>query len=460
MMGQQGPAQEQLFYTFSLESYGPADHLLRRIDCVLDLTDLRQHLAPYYSHTGRPSIDPELMIRMLIVGYCFGIRSERRLCEEVHLNLAYRWFCRLGLERPVPEHSTFSKNRHGRFRDSGAFRWLFDEVRRRCMAAGLVKGEVFAVDASVVAADARGQRSAPGTARVDCNDERLRTRAVCEYLAALDESQAPPKNVSLTDPQARWTCAPGGPAFFAYSTNYLIDVEHGVIVDVEATPANRSEEVESTKRMIERVEATFALKPERLIGDMAYGSAPMLAWLVEDKDIEPHVPVWDKTRRTDGSLSRSDFIRDEKADEYRCPQGQPLRSQWRAFSTPRHHVTRADTIIYRASQHACRDCPLKARCCPNTPMRKIARSIHEEARDVARRINESEQYLRSRKQRKKVEMLFAHLKRILRLDRLRLRGLSGAFDEFTLAAAAQNLRRLAKLAGHARPPDRGPPVPA
>jgi len=460
MMGQQGPAQEQLFYTFSLESHVPADHLLRRIDCVLDLTDLRQHLAPHYSHTGRPSIDPELMIRMLIVGYCFGIRSERRLCEEVHLNLAYRWFCRLGLERPVPEHSTFSKNRHGRFRDSGAFRWLFDEVLRRCMAAGLVKGEGFAVDASVVAADARGQRSVPGTASVDWNDKRLRTRAVREYLAALDESQAPPKNVSLTDPQARWTCAPGGPAFFAYSTNYLIDVEHGVIVDVEATPANRSEEVESTKRMIDRVEATFALKPERLIGDMAYGSAPMLAWLVEDKDIEPHVPVWDKTQRTDGSLSRSDFIWDEKADEYRCPQGQPLRSQWRAFSTPRHHVTRADTIIYRASQHACRDCPLKARCCPNTPMRKIARSIHEEARDMARRINESDQYLRSRKQRKKVEMLFAHLKRILRLDRLRLRGLSGAFDEFTLAAAAQNLRRLAKLVGHARPPDRGLPAPA
>jgi transposase len=460
MMGQQGPSQEQLFYAFSLESHIPADHLLRRIDSVLDLSDLRQHLAPYYSHTGRPSIDPELMIRMLIVGYCFGIRSERRLCEEVHLNLAYRWFCRLGLERPVPEHSTFSKNRHGRFRDSGAFRWLFDEVLRRCMAAGLVKGEGFAVDASVVAADASGQRSVPGTASVDWNDERLRTRAVREYLAALDESQAPPRSVSLTDPQARWTCAPGGPAFFAYSTNYLIDVEHGVIVDVEATPANRSHEVESTKRMIERVEATFALKPERLIGDMAYGTAAMLAWMVEDKGIEPHVPVWDKTQRTDESLSSSAFQWNAEADEYRCPQGHPLRSQWRAFRNPRNHITKADTIIYRSSQSDCKACPLKERCCPNTPARKIARSVHEEARDVARRINASDQYRRSRRERKKVEMLFAHLKRILRLDRLRLRGLSGAFDEFTLAAAAQNLRRLAKLAGHGPPPDHGLPAPA
>jgi len=460
MMGQQGAAQEQLFYAFSIESHVPADHLLRRIDRVLDLSDLRRHLAPFYSHTGRPSIDPELMIRMLIVGYCFGIRSERRLCEEVHLNLAYRWFCRLGLERPVPEHSTFSKNRHGRFRDSGTFRWLFDEVLRRSMAAGLVKGEGFAVDASVVAADASGQRSVPGTASVDWSDERLRTRAVREYLAALDESQAPPKSVSLTDPQARWTCAPGGPAFFAYSTNYLIDVEHGLIVDVEATPSYRSHEVESTKRMIERVEATFALKPERLIGDMAYGGATMLAWLVDDKGIEPHVPVCDKTQRTDGTLSITDFVWNEQADEYRCPRGQPLRSHWRAFKNPRDHITHADTIIYRSTQTACAACPMKLRCCPNTPTRKIARSIHEEARDVARRINASDQYRQSRKQRKKVEMLFAHLKRILRLDRLRLRGLSGAFDEFTLAATAQNLRRLAKLAGHGPPADHGLPAPA
>lgn len=453
MMGQHSGSQDRLFYSFDLDTHVPADHLLRRIDHVLDLSELRQHLAPFYSHTGRPSIDPELMVRMLIIGYCFGVRSERRLCEEVHLNLAYRWFCRLGLEDAVPEHSTFSKNRHGRFRASGAFRWLFDEVLRRCMAAGLVKGEGFAVDASVVAADASRQRSVPGSTAMDWNDPALSTRAVREYFEALDgEPQVPPRNISLTDPQARWTAAPGGPAFYAYSTNYLIDLAHGVIVDVAATPANRSMEVESTKTMIDRVEAQFALKPERLIGDMAYGAAPMLAWMVDDKGIEPHVPVWDKTQRTDETFSSSDFKWDAEANEYRCPQGHPLRSQWRAFRNPRLHVTKADTIIYRSSQSDCKSCPLKQRCCPNTPMRKIARSVHEEARDVARRINTSDQYRRSRRERKKVEMLFAHLKRILRLDRLRLRGLSGASDEFTLAAAAQNLRRLAKFA-------QGPPLP-
>src|SRR5262249_28492686 len=150
MMGEQRDNQQRLFYSFNLDEHVPADHLLRGINQFLDLSDLRSYLAPFYSHTGRPSIDPELMIRMLIVGYCFGIRSERRLCEEVHLNLAYRWFCRLGLEGAVPGPSTFSKTRHGRFRESDAFRHVFEAVLARCMTEGLVGAEGFAIDASVV----------------------------------------------------------------------------------------------------------------------------------------------------------------------------------------------------------------------------------------------------------------------------------------------------------------------
>jgi len=202
-----------LFYSFNLEDHVPAQHLLRSIDQCLDLSDLRAYLADFYSPIGRPSIDPELMVRLLVVGYCYGIRSERRLCEEVHLNLAYRWFCRLGLEDEVPNHSTFSKNRHGRFRDSDLFRWLFNEVLRRCMAAGLVKSEGFAVDASIIKADASRQRGVAGD-EVDWNDPKLSSRAVREYLEALDEealAEALPKKISLTDPQSRWTAAPGGP---------------------------------------------------------------------------------------------------------------------------------------------------------------------------------------------------------------------------------------------------------
>ncbi|MFL1565176.1 transposase, partial [Pseudomonas sp. O64] len=250
---------------------------------------------------------------------------------------------------------------------------------------------------------------------------------------------------------SRWTAAPGGPAFFAYSTNYLIDVEHGVIMDVELTPAHRTAEVESTKTMIDRVEELFDIKPDRLIGDTAYGTAPMLAWMVEEKDIEPHVPVWDKTERKNDSFSSNDFHWNEEAHEYRCPSGNVLRSEWRAFKNERSHLTKANTIIFRSRQTDCATCPMKAKCSPKTSVRKIARSVHDAARDVARRIAKTPEYVRSRHEHKTVEMLFAHLKRNLKLDHLRLRGMSGATDEFTLADAVQNLRRLAKLTPQGAP---------
>jgi transposase len=457
MIGHRKTDQSRLFYSFNLEDHIPQNHLLRGIDQCLDLSGLRKQLADHYSPTGRPSIDPELLIRMLIVGYCYGIRSERRLCEEVHLNLAYRWFCRLGLEDSVPDHSTFSKNRHGRFRENATFRWLFEEVVRRCMAADLVKGEGFAVDASLIEANASHQHSIQPDERVDWTNPDINTRAMREYLAALDDetlAAVVPRKVSLSDPDSRWTAAKGGIAFFAYSTNYLIDTGNGIILDVEATPANRTAEVESTKLMVDRVEERFDLKPERLIADTAYGTAPMLGWMVDEKGIEPHIPVFDKTERKDGTFQRDDFQWDEEANEYRCPAGKALRSNWRPFKNLRSHITQADTIIYRASARDCATCPMKEQCCPNMMSRKIHRSIHEQARDVARNIAETPEYQRSRYERRKVEMLFAHLKSILNLGRLRLHGLSGARDEFTLAAAVQNLRRMANLIAHGPPGDR------
>ena len=397
---------------------------------------------------------------MLIVGYCYGIRSKRRLCEEVSLNLAYRWFCRLGLEDAVPEHSTFSKNRHGRFRVSDTFRFLFEESVRRCLLERLIGGEGFATDASVVKADANRQRGVPGQTVDDHFDVEQASRPVREYLQTLEQENpdiATPKNISLTDPQARWTAAPGGPAFYAYSTNYLIDIQHNIIVDVEPTPAHRSLEVESTKTMLERVEHNHALKPTRLIGDTAYGVAPMLAWLVEEKGIAPHVPVWDKTDSNPDVLGRAAFQWDAEADCYHCPAGHRLQARRRNFTTPRSAVTKASTIIYRSRQQDCKVCEHKTHCCPNTTFKKIARSVHEDARDVARALAQTPEYRQSRKDRKKVEILFAHLKRILKLDRLRLRGLTGAHDEFLLAATVQNLRRMAVLL--VKPPDKGKCIP-
>jgi transposase len=441
MMGYRQVEQAALFYEFSLERHVPIDHLLRSIDRFVELGELRRELAAFYSTMGRPSIDPELMIRMLIVGYCFGIRSERRLCEEVHLNLAYRWFCRLGLDGCVPDHSTFSKNRHGRFRQSDLLRRLFEIVLRRCINEGLVGGEGFAVDASLIKAEANRQKGIEGEQGLP---PEATGRAVAEYLAVLDDAafgaatEVAPKFISPTDPAARWTGAHGGPAFFAYSTNYLIDVENAIIVDVEATTAIRQAEVLAAKRMIERSMERFDLYPTRLMGDSAYGSADMLGWLVDEHGIEPHVTVFDKSARKDDTFSRDDFTYDHERDAYFCPGGKKL-------TTTGTLVNDDATILYRASKHDCTGCALKPRCCPNTPARKVPRSIHEGARDMARQIAKSWEGRTSRRMRKKIEMLFAHLKRILKLDRLRLRGPNGARDEFLLAATAQNIRKLAKL---------------
>ena len=450
MMGRLDREQEQLFYSFRLDDAVPDDHPVRGIAGVLDLSWVHGELAPYYPTIGRPSIDPVLMIRMLVVGYGFAIRSERMLCREVQVNLAYRWFCGLGIEDKVPDHSAFSRARNERFRDSDIFRQVFERVVESCIAAGLIGGEGFAVDASLIAADANKQRSVPGAEWLKARDPKTASRAVKEYLATLDDaafgaaSEVVPKFVSPSDPAAQWTGAMRGPAFFAYADNYLIDVKFGIIMDVEASRAIRQAEVGAAKTMIGRTEERFGLKPERLAADTAYGSGKNLNWLVNGKDIAPHIPVIDKSKREDGTFSREDFRFDKERNVYVCPANKPLTTTGTAIDE--------ETLRYIASTSDCRGCLLKAQCCPKTSFRSIPRSIYEEARDVARALAKTQAFEQSRRERKRVEMLFAHLKRILKLGRLRLRGPRGAQDEFTLAAIAQNLRRLAKLVVRPPPP--------
>lgn len=453
MMGPRQVAQGALFYEFSIEDHVPQGHMLRAMDRFVDLTGIRHYLASYYSTTGRPSVDPELMIRMLLVGYAMGVRSERRLCEEVHLNLAYRWFCRLDLSDPVPDHSTFSKNRHGRFRDSDLLRHVFETVVARCIAEGLVSGQRFAVDASLIEADTNRQNSSSQAEWTpDAISPEQAPRAVREYLETLDDAAfgaatpVKPKFTSHSDPASQWTAARKGPAYFAYSVNYMIDTDHAVILDIEATRSVRQAELGAMQTMVDRVCDTFDLRPERMIADTAYGTGPLLEWLVKDRGIAPHIPVVDKSGRKDGTFERADFIFDAENDAYFCPGGKELKQSRRAFTTPRQAKPDKDGILrYRARKSDCDVCALKTQCCPKEPQRKVTRSIYEPSRDVARAIARTTQYAISCKLRKKVEMLFAHLKRILGLGRLRLRGPCGARDEFHLAATAQNLRKLAKL---------------
>ncbi|MCP4314907.1 MAG: IS1182 family transposase, partial [Hyphomicrobiales bacterium] len=452
MLGPRQEFQAALFYEFNLEDHVPEDHLLRSIDRFVDLGDIRKHLAPFYSDIGRPSVDPELMIRMLLIGYIIGIRSERRLCDEVHVNLAYRWFCRLDLCDPVPDQSTFSKNRHGRFRESNLFRHMFENVVSRCIAEGLVGGDVFAANASIIRADANKQNS---TAKEEWEPNNLDPgtvpRAVKEYLEVLDDaafgaaSEVKPKFTSHSDPASQWTGALKGPAFFAYADNYLIDTDNAIIVDVEASRAIRQAEVGATRTMIRRTRDTFGLYPEILAADTAYGAAENLNWLVNEEGILPHIPVFDRSKRMDGAFPNSAFSYDHEANEYRCPGDKPLRKYWRKMAKPRTGVSKDGFMRYYARKSDCSVCALKAQCTPNQPTRKIARHIYEGARDLARELSLTDAYVDSQRRRKKVEMLFAHLKRIMKLDRLRLRGPNGAKDEFHLAATAQNLRKLAKL---------------
>jgi len=448
MMGPKRVVQRALFYEFSLEDHVPQSHMLRQIDPFVELGDIRSFLAPFYSMHGRPSIDPELIIRMLLVGYCMGIRSERRLCEEVHLNLAYRWFCRLDLNDPIPDHSTFSKNRHGRFRESDLFRHLFETVLSRCIAEGLVGGEAFGADASIIKADASRYSKA---AFEDWSPDEQGSRAAQEYIDTLDDAAfgastpVKPKTISPSDPAARFTGANGDRAFFAYSTNYLVDLENAIIVDVEATAPIRQAEVGAVRDMIQRTKSRFLLDPELLAADTAYGSADMLGWLVKEQKIEPHIPLMDKTERQDGAFPATAFVFDPEANEYICPGGKQLKKYWRNMTKPRSGLCKDGTFRYYARKQDCSACQLKAQCTPNQATRKIARHIHEDAREIAREIAKTDAYVTSSYARKKVEMLFAHLKRILRLDRLRLRGPNGAKDEFNMAATVQNLRKLAKL---------------
>jgi hypothetical protein len=402
---------------------------------------------------------------MLIVGYVFAIRSERRICAEVQVNLAYRWFCKLGIEDKVPDHSVFCRARNERFRESDALRRVFEGVVGTCIAAGLVGGEAFSIDASLIKADVDKKKRAPGDQPIAWPKAQEASRAVQEYLAVLDAARndeesgdgegggssgddgsrrKPPKEVSLTDPQATWVARPGVDPFFAYDANYLIDNKVGIIVDAEGTRANRTVEITITETMIDRAKRRFDLRPQRLAGDSVYGAVRLLKWLV-DRKITPHVPVWDKSARHDGTFSRADFVFDRQRNVYICPGGAELTSTG--------NIDQGHIVYYRANKSDCSACSLKPKC-TTAPMRKVTRDVNEDVRDRVRALANTEAFQQSSRERKKVEMRFAHMKRILRLDRLRLRGLSGAKDEVLLTATAQNLRRLAKLLC------RAPPAPA
>lgn len=438
MMGQQ-PRTESLFHYFRLEDQIPEGHLLRLIDRHVDLSFVRERVKSLYSSTGRPSVDPEVLLRLLLVGYLYGITSERRLLEEVRMHLAYRWFTRLDLDQEIPDHSTFSKNRHGRFRQSGVFRKVFEEIVQRCLEVGLVEGKNLAVDGTLVGADAsRGSR----IPREQLQAASQISRTVEEYLSEL-EGENPVSDaelVSTTDPDAILATKGGGTAVMAYYDNYLIDTTSRVILDVEATPALFHQETVAARRMVERVEK-LGVRAESVCADKAYGSGEFLNWLLQ-RGVQPHIPVIDRRHQTDGHFTRDQFRYEPAEDVYYCPQGKPLRYRGRQRAN--------QAYAYCATEAQCQGCPQKKLCTPG-PYRKLSVSWYEPARQAVRALAGTPAYERSRRARYKIEALFAELKQRMRLQRVRLRCLWNVGEQFLLAATAQNLKRLVRFLAQSPP---------
>ena len=431
----------------TMERMLPRDHLLRRVDRLLDLGALRPALAQHYSPRGRPSVDPELLIRMALVGRIYAIPSERRLCEELRYNLAYRWFCRLPAGAPVPHHSTFSKNRHGRFRDAGVFRLLFENTVRRCIAAGLVSTKDAAIDASFVAADASWQRKM----RDDDLTGAAPPRPVRDWLADRDAGPDAPANprrsvpaeLSRTDPAAAWTSRTVR-GRFGYALNVLIDTPSGVALDVEATPARFAAEVDAGRDMLARAAERFGYRPKRVAADTAYGSAAFLAFL-RNRGTIAHIPVMERSEQATGKFPRAAFTYDRERDRYTCPAGKGLGHGGFDQRTEAH--------IYIARASDCQACLLRSQC-TGGKLRRVTHSADEDVRDLARAEMQTELYKRSMRLRRGVERVFADAKTKRGLTRLHLRGIRGTEEEFQVAAAVSNLLLLARPDARAPRPGR------
>jgi transposase len=422
----------------ALEGMVPADHILRRLDRLLDMNALRAGLASHYSKRGRPSVAPELLIRMSLIGRLYGIRSERRLCQEVQFNLAYRWFCRLPLNTDVPHHSTFSKNRHGRFRDAGIFRLLFEQTVRRCLEAGLVAHKDAAVDASFVAADASWQRKMREGDLTQCPARPVREWLADQASESPQERGVPrgkPAAISRTDPASAWS-ARTSRGRFGYALNMLIDTPGGVAMDVEASPARFASEVDAGRAMLARAGDHFDYHPKRLAADTAYGSADFLAF-VNERGAVPHIPVLERSGQTKGKFARDKFDYDREKDQYTCPQEKVLSYVGFAYQT--------GIRKYSADPSDCKVCRLKPRC-TDGKNRSVIHHEHEDVRDFVRSEMQTALFKRSMRLRKGIERQFADAKAKRGLTRLHLRGLRGAEEEFLLGAAIANLVLLARPA--------------
>ena len=447
MMGKHDRA-ESLFYYFRIEDHVPENHLLRLIDRHVSFAFVQEKLKSFYSEAGRPSIDPELLLRILLIGYLYGVTSERKLVQELSMHLAWRWFTGLNFDQTVPHHSTFSKNRHGRFQDSDIFREIFEQIVARCTEAGLVRGDDVSVDGSFVEANA-GRSS--GIPREQLQEAAQVKRTVRQYLADLAEENPAEgfsvrqDRVSTTDPDAAYFTKGDRAARLGYLDNYLIDNHSCVVLDVQATAASLSRESIAARAMLARSAARRGACPQSIAADAGYGTGEFLEWL-EEKGITPFIPIRKPPTSAATHYGTEKFTYEQNTNTYVCPEGKELKYIGVKEANHSH--------VYRATIKKCRDCPQKASCTGGR-YRQIVVHIHEAARQRARERAVLPSFAAAQRQRRKIEALFGELKNQIGLRKLRLRGMKHVQEQFLLAATAQNLKRLVRFldreAKHAAP---------
>jgi transposase len=438
MMGHQARS-EALFYYFRLEDHIPENHLLRLIDKHISFEFVRAQLKDSYSETGRPSIDPELLLRILLIGYLYGITSERRLVEELRMHLAWRWFTGLGFDQEIPHHSTFSKNRHGRFQESKLFEQLFEQIVRQCVDVGLVQGKNLSVDGSFVEANAAKESRIP---REQLAEAAQVHHTVRQYLQEV-EQQNPVEEpvheqdqVSTTDPDSTYATKGGTPARLGYYDNYLVDNESCVIVGVQATAARMSQETVAAQDMLTRFMQWRGREPESVAADTTYGNGEFLQWLA-DRSITPYIRTRDSAlRKNNPGYGPERFTYQPESNSYRCPAGEQLNYVGLNVRNRAH--------AYIGSAKRCGACSLKAQCTTGR-YKYLAIHIHEPVRQHARVLARTPEFAKAQRQRKKVEALFAQLKNQIGLRRLRLRRMKFVREQFWLAATVQNIKRLVRF---------------
>ncbi len=427
---------EPLFSCVRLEELVPSGHILRRIDKWMDFSIVHEKTEGLYSSTGRPSIDPEVLIRIMVVGYLYGITSERRLCREVQLNLGYRWFCGLTLEDKVPDHSTFSKNRYGRFSESDLFRELFRSVVQQAQKHGLVKGQHLTVDATTVDADASLESLEQIV--VPFNPEEYLDKVERENPVESRSENAKPKlnnetHMSRTDPDARIFRKKYERTRLAYSHNVLMDNASRVIVDVEVTEPNLHQEGQVAGEMLQRSRFSYGIEPETLGGDKAYGSGAAVRSICE-AGVKPHVSLAaPKGPHVEGIYLKESFIYDKESDELICPAGKRL---WRRTTHKRNRQ-----IEYVSSKADCKACARKS-LCTRAPCRVVHRHMDKDFLDYAAQLRETIDYRISQRCRKKVEMLFGEAKVFMGLRRARRRGYKNLMEQCLVTATVQNIKRI------------------